>query len=140
MAKVQKTLMLNAFPSYLKKSYLCRRKVVKDFRCKILRGKQVRILYSTRCCEFHKEERQKVTVERWEDAVLERVRKPAICVLLSLREVGGCKRDPNRALRSNHCPKHLSNLNAEDMRLWYFLEKLQTYTDFFRSIPLFTIH
>jgi len=43
--------------SFLKKVYLCRCKVVKDFCCKVLRGKQVRILYSTRCCEFHKEER-----------------------------------------------------------------------------------
>ena len=34
----------------------------------------------------------------------------------------------------------LSNLNAEDMRLWYFSEKQQKYTDFLRSIPLFTIH
>ena len=31
VAKIQKTRMLNALPSYLKKSYLCRRKVVKDF-------------------------------------------------------------------------------------------------------------
>ncbi len=32
--------------------YICRRKVVKDF-FKILRGKQVQVLCSTRCCEFH---------------------------------------------------------------------------------------
>ena len=38
--------------------YFCRRKVVKDFRCKILRGKQVRILYSTRCCKFQKGNRK----------------------------------------------------------------------------------
>ena len=44
----------------------------------------------------------------------ERVRRPAICALLSLREVGGYKRAPNRALRSNIDRSILSNLNAED--------------------------
>ncbi len=30
----------------------------------------MQILYSTRCCKFRERERQNVTVERWEDAVL----------------------------------------------------------------------
>ena len=85
-----------------KKVYFCRRKVVKDFRRKILRGKQVRILYSTRCCKFQPSEQQYVTVARREDAVPGTSQKTCHVVLLSLREVGGCKRDPNRALRSRH--------------------------------------
>ena len=57
--------------------YFCRRKVVKDFRCKILRGKQVRILYSTRCCEFHPTEPQKPLSEDGKAQFRKRVRKPA---------------------------------------------------------------
>ena len=94
---------------YAKKVYFCRRKVVKDFRRKILRGKQVRILYSTRCCEFRERERQHVTVARREDAAPGTSQKTCHVVLLSLREVGGCKRDPNRALRSNIDRSILSN-------------------------------
>ena len=61
------------------------------FHCKILRGKQVQILYSTRCCKFHQVEPQNVTVERREDAVPETSQKTCRCALLSLREIGGCK-------------------------------------------------
>ena len=95
--------------------YFCRCKVVKDFRCKILRGKQVRILYSTRCCKFHQVEPQNVTVERREDAVPETSQKTCRCALLSLREVGGCKRSPNCALRSKHRPKHYVKLKCRGL-------------------------
>ena len=110
---------------------------------KVLRGKQVWILYSTRCCEFYKEERQIVTVERWEDAVPERVRKPAICVLLSLREVGGCKRDPNRALHSLYCPKHFVKPECRGYAFMVFSWKTARFCRIFlRQIPYahITIH
>ena len=98
MKSYLKLILLDS--SFQEKCYLCRCKVVKDFI--ILRGKQVRILYSTRCCKFHPTEPQNVTVGRWEDAVPETSQKTCHVVLLSLREVGGCIRDPNRALRSKH--------------------------------------
>ena len=105
--------------------YFCRRKVVKDFRRKILRGKQVRILYSTRCCKFQPSEPQHVTVARREDAVSGTSQKTCHIVLLSLREVGGCKRDPNRALRSNVLTEAFCRtLNAED---YAFMELFENY-------------
>ena len=88
--------------------YLCRRKVVKDFRRKILRGKQVRILYSTRCCKFRKRNGNMSLSKDGKTPLLERVRRPAICALLSLREVGGYKSAVSKHFFS-YSPKHLSN-------------------------------
>ena len=59
--------------------------------CKVLRGKQVRILYSTRCCKFRVLEQQFVTVGRREGAAPGMSQKTCHRALLSLREVGGCK-------------------------------------------------
>ena len=50
--------------------------MVKDFR--ILRGKQVRILYSTRCCKFCQRSRKMSLSEDGKTRFRERVRKPAI--------------------------------------------------------------
>ena len=88
--------------------YLCRRKVVKDFRRKILRGKQVRILYSTRCCKFRKRNGNMSLSKDGKTPFREQVRKPAICALLSLREVGGYKSAVSKHFFS-YSPKHLSN-------------------------------
>ena len=67
---------------YAKKVYFCRHKVVKDFRRKILRGKQVRILYSTRCCKFRERSRKMSLSKDGKTPLQEQVRKPAIYALL----------------------------------------------------------
>ena len=94
--------------------YLCRCKVVKDFRCKILRGKQVKVLHSTRCCKFRERERQQVTVARWEDAVPGTSQKTCHAVLLSLREIGGCKGAVTRHFIPVLSEALCQTLNAED--------------------------
>jgi hypothetical protein len=98
-------------PTFPKKMYFCRLKVVTEFHygipiTKFPRGKQVRILYSTRCCKFHHEERLSATVGRREGAVPETSQKTCHVVLLSLREVGGCKGGFFKPLRSLFYPEH----------------------------------
>jgi len=90
---------------------------------KILRGKQVRILYSTRCCKFREGERQNVTVERWEDAVSGTSQKT--CRLHVVVASGGrrIQMEPFSCYSFHIDRSILLNLNAEDYTLVSFIGK-----------------
>ena len=83
----------------------------------------MRVLYSTRCCKFQAKKPHIATVERWEGAVSETSQKTCHGALLSLREVGGRKRDFFHTLRSCVLPKHLSNLKCRGYAFMEFTEK-----------------
>lgn len=124
--------------------YFCRRKVVKDFDGKILRGKQVKILYSTRCCEFRERKQQNATVERREGAVFGTSQKTChLCVVITS---GGKWIQVSLILCSSFLSVRSICLTRMPriMHLWYFLiiktcNRLGFLGCFFRHILFTTI-